>query len=224
MKVYDLSCTLKEGMWYYGSPYLPFRMELCATMEKNGYVARKMELTTHIGTHIECQAHWGIGDEFDTIDKYPLDSFVGNAKVFRFNPEGKGLFPIGKAEIIAAGGDKLQEGDIFIADTNWDVQVEKQRYHEESPFFTLDGAEYLVSKKVKCVAADFPMCGDPADGMDFVPEGTPLPDLILYEAKIPTVMGLVGLGNVPDEIFFSGLPLKIDGADGSPVRAVGIVF
>jgi kynurenine formamidase len=222
MKVYDLSCTLKKGMWYYGSPYIPFGIEEVATLKKNGYIARKLELTTHIGSHVECQAHC----DYDgtPVDQYPDDRFAGYAKVFRFNSEKKGLFAVSKDDIIAAGGDKIKPGDIFIADTNWDTEVEKKRYIEESPFFTLDAAEYLVSKKVKCVAADFPMCGDPADGVDCVPEGTPVPDTILFEAGIPIVMGLVGLGNVPDEIFFVGEPLKVQGADGAPVRAIAIDF
>ena len=220
MKVYDLSCTLEKGMWYYGSPYTPFDTEIAASLERNGYIARRIDMTTHTGTHVECQAHWDYQGK--AVDQYDPACFVGQAKVLRFDSNGQGFFAIGREALIAAGAEALEPGDICIVDTKWDSQKNAEKYFMESPFFTVDGARYLCEKKVKLVAFDFPMCGDPRDGMDFVPEGTPLPDTTFFNCGIPIVAALVGLSQVPDQVLFCGLPLKVAGADGAPVRAVAI--
>ncbi|MEN1968781.1 cyclase family protein [Lentibacillus sp. N15] len=220
MKIYDLSPPLKTGMWNYGAPYIPFEMEKIATLEKNGYIARKLTLSTHMGSHIECEAHWkndGIG-----VDQLDLNHFVGNGKVIQFSSQVEPYFEINKKRLIEAGGDKLKEGDICILSTGWDCRIDQGNYAEKSPFITIDAASYLCEKKIKLMAADFPMCGDPRDGLDFVPEGTPLPDTILFEKNIPIIVGLVQTNRLPNEVFFVGSPLKIEGADGSPVRAIAI--
>jgi arylformamidase len=145
MRVYDLSCELKEGMWYYGKPYIPFEMEKIATMEKNGYIARSLSMSTHMGTHVECGNHWG--DDKKTLDQIAIESFIGHAKVLRF-PEGKQkLFEIDKQNIIAAGGENLKEGDICILNTGWDANIDDNSYVTDSPFISIDAAEYLVAKK-----------------------------------------------------------------------------
>ena len=179
-------------------------------------------MTTHTGTHVECQAHWDY--EGTPIDKYPIDYFAGNAKVIRFNSKGQDYFKIDAADLIESGAEKLEPGDICIIDTKWDTQLENERYCMASPYFTVEAAKYLAEKKVKLVASDFPMCGDPRDGMDFVPEGTALPDTVFFDHNIPILMGLVGLEKIPDEVFFVGLPLKIEGTDGAPARAIAIEF
>ena len=36
MKIYDLSCTLEQGLWYYGTPYVPYDTKELATLKDNG--------------------------------------------------------------------------------------------------------------------------------------------------------------------------------------------
>ncbi|MDE8735419.1 hypothetical protein P0G10_20295, partial [Eubacteriales bacterium DFI.9.88] len=69
---------------------------------------------------------------------------------------------------------------------------------------------------------DAPMFGDPRDGVDVVPEGLELPDYVFQKAGIPCILGLVHAAQLPDEVFFIGAPLKLEGADGSPVRAMAM--
>lgn len=222
MKIYDLSCELKDGMWYYGKPYIPFAMEEIATMEENGYIARSLSMSTHMGTHVECANHWGYDKK--TLDQIDIESFIGSAKVLRFPYGNQELFEIDKQKIVGAGGENLNEGDICILNTGWDAYIDDELYVTNSPFISIDAAEYLVEKKIKLLAVDFPMCGDPRDGLDFVSEGTLVPDTILYDSDIPCIVGLVNVGQLPDEVFFHGCPLNIKGSDGSPLRAYAIEF
>ena len=220
MKIHDLSYNLNEDTWYYGAPYTPFRSKKIATMEKNGYIAREFNMNSHFGTHIECAAHWD--DDGASVTDFPMETFIGDAKVFKFGPVKDDYFAIDREMLIKAGGEDLKSGDILILSTGWDEVIKEQKYVTKSPFLTIDGAEYLASKKVKLVAFDFPMCGDPRDGVDSVPEGTELPDTILFDAGIPVVVGMVSTVSLPKSVHFVALPLKIEGADGTPVRAVAI--
>lgn len=55
--------------------------------------------------------------------------------------------------------------------------------------------------------------------MDVVPEGTEVPDFAFAKNGIPCILGLVDADKLPDEVYFVAAPLKLKGADGSPVRA-----
>lgn len=102
----------------------------------------------------------------------------------------------------------------------WGIPVCNSGYF----YLTINTAEYLVEREIKLLALDFPMCGDPRDGMDFVPEDTIVPDTILYDAGIPCVVGLTAVEELPEEVFFCGCPLKLIGTDGAPLRAFAIEF
>src|SRR5690625_4081535 len=165
MKLYDLSGPLVKGMWDYGKPYTPFETKTIADLEKNGYFATEMTITTHSGTHVEGDLHWWKDGE--SIDKIKLETFIGSARVLQLSSKGTPLSSISREDLIKAGGDNLKPGEICILHTGWDRNWFKKNYTSESPFLTLDAAQYLVDKKIKLLAADFAMCGDPRDGIDF---------------------------------------------------------
>ena len=222
MKTYDLSCVLEKGVWYYGQPYIPYEMVPIATVENNGYITHKHILTSHTGTHLENAKHWW--SEADGVETLPLDQVAGKAKVLRFACREQPFFEIDAEMLKAAGAEKLEAGDICIIATGWDKRIAEENYTWESPFITVEAARYLERKKIKAFAIDTPMFGDPRDGMDYVPAELELPDYIFAKNGIPCVLGLVNAYALPDEVFFIAAPLKFKDADGSPVRAMAIVF
>lgn len=220
MITYDLSCTLKEGLWYYGEPYVPYEMERVGTVEANGYITHKQVMTSHTGTHLECAKHWW--DDYDGVEKLPLDKIAGKARVLRFACEEQPFYGIDVDMLKAAGADKLEKDDICIMATGWDKRIAEENYTWESPFITVEAAKYLTDKGIKAFAIDAPMFGDPRDGMDYVPADLELPDYVFSKKGIPCILGLVDVDKIPDEVFFIAAPLKMEGADGSPVRAFAI--
>ena len=82
MKIYDLSVTIEEGMWYYGTPYVPYETENLATQKDNGYITNKHILTSHTGTHLENAAHWWA--DADGVEKMDLESIIGHCIVLKF--------------------------------------------------------------------------------------------------------------------------------------------
>lgn len=220
MKAYDLTAQIDDKLWYYGPPYIPYETEQLATIEKNGYNTAKHVLTSHCGTHIECARHWS--DSGESIEQIPPEETVGPARVLKLNGAVQPLYAIGPESLISAGGEKLQPGEICIIATGWDSHLNEEDYTWKSPFLTMEGAAYLVGKGIKLIAMDTPMIGDPRDGMDFVPKGTALPDLVCLNAGVHYILGLVGAAALPEQVFFCGQPLKLAGSDGSPIRALAI--
>lgn len=217
MKIYDLSLLIEEGMWYYGTPYVPYETEILGNLKDNGYICTKHMMSSHLGTHLENAKHWY--QDAEGADKTALEKIIGKAKVFKLPANDQPFFEMSVDMLKEAGTEKLEPGDICIIATGWDSRVKEENYIWESPFITVEAAAYLKSKGIKCFAIDAPLFGDPRDGMDCVPEGTIVPDFAFADAGIPCILGMVDCMDLPEEVIFCAAPLKLKDADGSPVRA-----
>lgn len=217
MKIYDLTATVDAGLWYYGTPYIPYQTKKLATVADNGYITYEHRMTSHTGTHLECAKHWY--DDAEGVEQISLEHVMGKAKILRIDCGQQSLFAIDEAMLKEAGGENLRPGEICIIATGWDKRIEEENYILESPFITVDAAAYLVKKQIRAFGIDAPMFGDPRDGMDYVPAELELPDYLFAKNDIPCIVGLVNVQKLPDEVFFVGAPLKLRGADGSPIRA-----
>lgn len=221
MKIIDLTGTLEEGVWDYGAPYVPYQLEHTANLETNGYIASRVQITPHTGTHVECVAHWK--NDVPGIEQEELEQFIGKAKVLRIPVQGKSLYQITEEELKKAGAEQLCLGDICIIATGWENFWTKENYIADSPFLSVEAAEYLSQKKIKLIALDTPMIGNPNDGIEKVGEGLELPDYVFMKNGINILLGLKNVEQLPDEIMFCAFPLKLKDAEGSPVRAVAMI-
>lgn len=217
MKIYDLSCTIEEGLWYYGTPYIPYETKQIANLKDNGYIASKHVMTAHTGTHLENAKHWW--NDAPGTDKMELDKIFGKCRVLKFDVKDTPFYEISVEMLKEAGAEKLEKGDICMIVTGWEARIKEPNYTWESPYITCDAAKYLTEKGIKAFAIDAPMFGDPRDGMDCVPEGTEVPDFAFGKAGIPCILGLVNCQELPEVVNFCAAPLKLKDADGSPVRA-----
>jgi kynurenine formamidase len=89
---------------------------------------------------------------------------------------------------------------------------------------TKDACEWLLERGAKCVGVDHPnLEGRVAEELGNI--DCPGHVLLLHpDREIPIIENLVGLEHVQGKRFrFFGLPLKIDGATGSPIRAVALL-
>lgn len=221
MKIVDLTGTLEDGVWGYGAPYVSYQLERTADLKTNGYIASRVQITPHTGTHIECAAHWKT--DVPGIEQEELEQFAGKARILRIPVQEKPLYQITEEELKKAGAEKLCPGDICTIATGWDALWSKENYITESPFLSVEAAKYLSQKKIKLIALDTPMIGDPNDGIEKVGEGLQLPDYVFMENGINILLGLKNLKQLPDEIMLCAFPLKMKGAEGSPVRAVAVI-
>jgi kynurenine formamidase len=120
-----------------------------------------------------------------------------------------------QVEELLVYADKIKENDIVIINTGCYAHPE-----EFSSFGHLSkkAAEWLVKKKIKLLGVDTP-------SVDLgVPVGEQMPiHQIILGNDISIIEGLANLNEITQERFyFIGLPLKIEDADGGPVRAIAI--
>ena len=73
-----------------------------------------MDLTSHLGTHVECPYHHN--DDWTDVEGLPLTTFMGRAiyvNITHMEPNGK----IKGEDLEKACGDRIKEGDIVILDS-----------------------------------------------------------------------------------------------------------
>jgi len=175
-----------------------------------GRETRKIELGTHTGTHLDAALHFienGYG-----VDQIPLETLIGPVTIFDLSH----LLPSEKIEVKHLGNLPITERMIFRF--NWGRFWGKKDYYKDFPFFSKEAANYLVEKGLKLIGMDTPSPDGLASDAE---EDCPVHKIFLkhsiviveYLANLELINDLVGWDLIV-------LPLKIKGADGSPVRAL----
>lgn len=177
--------------------------------------AGRVFLTTdHTGTHIDGPLRFN--PKGTPIEKIPIEEFLLPTHVLDLRHIGRGEL-IDAAVLEAAGGAGIEAGEAAVLWTGQDLYVKDPDYFWHRPQLTVDGAEYLVGKKPKIVAADFPGIGRPSDDRYVIKR-------ILHRGGCMTVEQLRNLGAVEGKSWhlFCG-PLRIRGTAGSIIRACALV-
>lgn len=185
------------------------------TFEKNGYFSDKMCIAIHVGTHVDVPIHYVEGTA--SVEQVPVERFYGDALVLDV-PVTETNHPISLDEFKAAirsNGNPEVKGSILLFATGWDRHLgDGELYIRNCPGFSKELADHIVSLGVKAVGMDAP-------SLDIYKT----PDSAGHKTLLGA--GLVGFENllgvtrlVGKRIRFYGLPLKLKGASGSPVRAI----
>ncbi len=181
--------------------------------ESGGARVSRMEMGTHIGTHVDAPLHVRPGAP--SISDLPLSRFFGRATALeRLKLPGENL------ELSDLAGAGIRENDIVLFRTGWEERAGSPLFFEgEWPGLSRDCAAALADRGVKAVGLDSPS----ADGPKGISAGFAAHKLLL-DAGIPIFEALVNLDRVVGKRFlFIGLPLGIDQGDASPVRAIALL-
>lgn len=202
MEVFDISLAIAEDMpTYRGRKERRPKIERIRTLEEGANETR-LVLETHTGTHIDAPLHMLPSDV--SIDRIPLSKFMGPAVVLeiRNRPaiDEEDLVPF--ANLLFPGHFVLLKTDNSFTDFSRDDFV----------YLTERGAMFLAGKYLKGVGID-------ALGIERNQPGHPT-HRILLEGGLVIVEGLVLRDIPPGCYFFLALPLKIQGGDGAPARAL----
>ena len=203
--IIDLSHTMRPGM-----PVFPEDPEVAfaPAAAMLPWRVTKLALGTHSGTHIDAASHYVTGGA--TIDAYPLERFVLPAHVVS---AGAGA---GEAVPWATLGAALPAdltGRAVLLHTGWDRYWGRETAFDH-PYLAADAARGLVGRGVALVGTD-------ALNVDSTAAGTTHAHEILLGADVLIVENLARLEALepgrPCTCAF--VPLKLEGADGSPIRA-----
>jgi arylformamidase len=184
-----------------------------------------LTIACHGYTHVDAPVHFLPGDR--DIAQMPVDQWIGEAAVVDLTHLGD------NAEVTAGEletrAQHVRAGDIALLRTDWPrkVSVESEKFWRDAPFTGRSACEWLVRRRVKAVGYDYPP-DYAVRTMIFAP-GTPVSRAectthdVFFPAGITVVEYLTNLDRIgAARCRFVALPLRIEGADGSPVRAVAL--
>ena len=221
MRIVDLSFPIRPH----------FRWK--ATLEQRASHARGDNFTSsiatlgcHAFTHVDAPNHFLPGDR--DIATMPVDQWIGEAAVVDLTHLGEnGEVTAGDLEQRAG---HVKAGDIALLRTDWPrrTSVESERFWSHAPWTGRSACDWLVGRGVKAVGYDYPP--DFAIRTTLFSPGTPVTrhDCTTHDVFFPAGITVIEYLTALDAIGaprcrFIALPLAIDGADGSPVRAIALV-
>jgi arylformamidase len=180
-----------------------------------GFASKVLMFSDHIGTHVDSPHHFV--PTAGTIESIPPEQLIGPAVCLDVSAKrpDEAVTPEMLESAERAAGARVERGDILLFRA-W------PGHHTDEGFLRCPGlnraaAEWVAARGVKVLGCDLATPDDPRDMVRPV-------HLILLGQGILIIEHLVNLDQLPIPRFqFVGLPLRIKGATGSPIRAVAII-
>jgi arylformamidase len=202
-RVWDVSVPNRADMHSYpGDPTLE-QTQIRAIKRGDAANLTHLSLGAHTGTHVDAPAHFI--DGAPTLEQVPLDRMVGPAQVLDVR---------GRAAVDAAalGGHDIT-ADIVLFRTDNSERWAKAGFQKDFVYLTRDAAELLLARGVKTIGWDY------LSIEQFGSQTFEVHKLLLGRG-ILIIEGLDLRGIEPGPYQLACLPLKLEGVDGAPARAV----
>jgi len=185
-----------------------------------------LTIGAHAYTHVDAPVHFLPGARH--MAEVPVDRWLGEAAVVDLTYLGENA-AVTAADLEARAGH-VRAGDVVLLRTDWPrrCDVHSARFWRDAPYTAADACHWLVGRGAKAVGYDYPpdYC---VRTLIFQPE-VPVSrqecttHAIFFPADIAVVEYLTNLDRIgAARCRFVALPLAVEGADGSPVRAVALV-
>lgn len=216
-KVIDLSVNLENGMMCYPGDPVP-EISPALTLEKDGCRVKKLNIGSHTGTHIDAPSHFV--KEGKSIEQIKLSKCMGKAAVITL----MNLEPCHKIilEDIKKQLPKVGEVEVILLHTGWTEKYGTKEFWQH-PFLSKEVAEIFVSLGIQAVGVDMLNVDRTCLEGELYTEDSTQAHQVLLESEIIIVENLTNIRAIDfKNPYVMFLPLKINEADGSPVRAVAI--
>ncbi len=214
-KLIDMTRLLNKEMAVYPDS-VPPAFDVTNTVGKDGYREHQISMLSHTGTHIDAPCH--ILEHGRSLDQYPLDKFIGSAMVI----DCRGRIDIG-LDFLQPFESKIAEIDFVLLYTGWQDKWNTIAYMADCPIPTSEAAKWLATFKLKGLGVDAFSLDRISSSIAINEENLPNHHILLGE-EILLIENLTNLDKIPDGPFtFQCFPLKVENADGSPMRAVAMV-
>lgn len=210
MKIIDLSHKINNQITVFSETERP-EITISSTHEKDGYAQKKISMYSHNSTHIDAPFH--ILPDSPRLDELPLEAYYGPGVVVDCRQSGPEI----KIEDLLPDVEQLKKADFILLYTGWYKKWTSIEYKKDFPVLTVEAAEWLMQFNLKGIGLD-------TISIDEIQStGLPVHKIVLGRNLI-IIENLTNLEELLDKDFiFSCFPLPIEAADGSPVRAVGII-
>jgi arylformamidase len=198
--VHDISVTVRPGMHVYpGNPGV--RLERHESIADGAQAnVSKLELGVHTGTHVDGALHFI--DGAPGTEALPLELLVGRAVVVAATGVD------GELDEDALASLDLPDEERLLFKTKNSALWEQPSFSHDSIRLNGSGARYLIERGVRLVGIDYLSIGDADAHRE------------LLGAGVVAVEGLDLREVEPGEYELVCLPLKLEGSDGAPARAI----
>lgn len=211
MQIVDLSQVIRAKMPVFPGDAPP-RFERVAHLPADGCNMLQVTMNYHAGTHIDAPRHMHNGGL--SVEQQPLAQFYGRGMVVDCRSVNGGYIT---AAFLTPYAQAIGQMDYLLFYTGWSRFWDTPRYYEAFPVLNEEAALWLRQFHLKGVGIDA-LSVDRLDATD-----SPLHHLLLADGLV-IVENLTGLEALLEKKFtFYCLPLAIEGADGSPVRAAAVL-
>ena len=215
LRIVDLSVPVGPGTVIYPGDPEP-ALTVHSTIERDGFNLLDVHLGSQTGTHVDAPFHFE--ESGARIDELDLTLFTGPGVVV----DATGLGPRGVVtwDHIEPVADRIDPGTIVLLHTGWDEHYGTPAYFD-NPYLDADACRRLLELGVRTIGLD-------ALNLDETPDeehpgvGFPCHHLIADLGGV-IIENLRGLGDIDfADPFVSVLPIRLEAADGAPVRAVAV--
>jgi arylformamidase len=210
MQIFDISRGLTKQI----APWpgdVPFEFKLNGKIAEGSSVNVGMiSMSLHNGTHADARFHFE--DDGWTIEQAQLETYVGPACVADVSANYRdGAMPHMRVSDLESMSDEIATTGRLLLKTN--VWADSEVFPESIPTIAADVPAWLKARGVKLLGFDVPSV-DEITSKD-------LPNHHALGAARIAIVESLDLSRVAAGLYqLIALPLKIAGADGSPVRAI----
>jgi arylformamidase len=204
-RIYDVSVPIRSGgLVYPGNPEIEITLQQ-AVAQGAGANVSFIRFGSHTGTHADAARHFF--DDGQTVDTIPLERLIGPALLLGF-PD----------DLRAVGAADLQKHDLkghkrVLLRTRNSALLSQKEFVPDYTYLAPDGAQYLVDKGVELVGIDYL-------SIEQFHSGHHKTHRTLLERSVVILEGLDLSVPTAGEYQLICLPLRIEGGDGAPARAV----
>lgn len=204
-RIYDISVPIRTGgLVYPGNPGIEISLQQAIAKGASANVSF-VRFGSHTGTHADAARH--LFDDGATVDKIPLERLIGPAIVLAFDDKVRA---IGAADL---RNHELTEHTRVLLRTRNSALLSQKEFVPDYTYLAPDGAQYLVDKGVELVGIDYL-------SIEQFHSGHHQTHKTLLAHSVVILEGLNLSGVAPGEYELICLPLRIEGCDGAPARAV----
>jgi kynurenine formamidase len=261
-RVYDLSHEIHMGAPFMAPNQTPFLMSIWASWKDTirrrramgaandaGTNLERIEMTTHVGTHIDALGHFSKGEMLyngvraaDVVTDWGLEKLgiehappmitrgvlfdVAGADGGSHLAPGRTVTPDDLKRAADAGGFAVQQGDIALIRTGWGryFAIDNAKYLQGEPGIDVPAARWLIDQGIVAIGADnmaVEVLPNPDKGL-----AMPVHQFVLAECGVYLIENLALEELAADRIgaaCFILLATKFRGATGAPVRPIALV-
>jgi len=209
-KIVDLSLELNLTTPVFPGNPLP-KIDKVMDVTTHGINLHELSIGSQCGSH--CDAPYHFREDGQTVDQSPLNDFIGEAVVISvINKEEQEEITLNDLQPYM---DQLEKGKVVLFRTDWSQYIGQEKFYKH-PYASMEVINFCLEKGIRTFGVD-------CINLDKT-GGTTYP----VHEKLAEVGGMIieNLTNFSaidfDKPIFCAFPLKISGADGSPVRAIAM--